>query len=103
MEFTGNESEQITKTEAIAWTTSYREAHPNSVRAHAFGKNKIQDLLNQSGCVGLRAYYAIDNTGAKQLVLVGVDQHGEDLYDGVILDRANPCPNDCAENSPLNS
>lgn len=103
MEFTGNESEQITKTEAIAWTSNYRTANPNSTKAHAFGKNKIEELLDQTDCVGFRAYYAIDNTGAKQLVLVGINEDGEDLHDGIILDKSVPCPVACDEASPLNS
>ncbi len=103
MEFTGNESEQITKTEAITWTTNYRVANPNTIKAHAFGKNKIQGLLDQTNCVGFRAYHAIDNTGAKQLVLVGINADGEDLHDGIILDKSAPCPNNCDDYSPLNS
>ena len=101
MTFDGNESSVITLSEATTWTENYRNANPGATKAHFFGVNKLNLILNQSSCVGIRAYYAIDDDGAKQLVLVGVDANGEDLYNGVILDRSAPCPSWCALNSPL--
>ena len=102
MSFNGNESSVITKQEAIDWTGNYRSANPNAVKAHFFGKNKLQDILNQEGCVGIRAYYAIDDDGKKQLVLVGANSSEQDLVDGVILDKSIPCPTACDTSSPLN-
>ena len=72
MAFNGNEGTYITLTQANAWTTSYRNANPNAVKAHFYGKTKLQEMLNQTNCVGLRFYRAIDDTGAAQLVVVGV-------------------------------
>ena len=103
MSFNGNESEVITLQEGIDWTTNYRNANPNETKAHFFGKEKLQDILDQADCVGIRMYYAIDDNGAKQLVLVGASADEEDLYNGVLLDRAKPCPNYCSNSSPLNS
>lgn len=104
MPFDGNESSPISLTDAEAWTANYRNSvTPGTTKAHFFGKNKLMNILNQSGCVGIRAYYAIDNTGAKQLVFVGANENEEDLYNGVILDNSIPCPDSCDLNSPLNS
>jgi hypothetical protein len=106
MSFTGNESHIITLTEATEWTKNYRESVPletPKIKAHFFGINKLNQILSQEGCVGIRAYYAIDDDGEKQLVLVGAMANEEDMYEGVILDRSVPCPTQCATLSPLNS
>lgn len=104
MAFDGNEGEFISLADARDWTANYRTDNPGETKGHFFGKNKIIEILNQSGCKGIRAYYATDENDAKQLIFVGVDASGEDLLsDGKILDRSWPCPNSCATLSPLNS
>lgn len=101
MSFTGNEGAYITLTQGNAWTANYRNAHPNSVKAHFYGKTKLQEVLNQSGCVGIRIYRAIDDTGVEELVLVGVNANGSDLTGGLILDRSFACPPYCDTFSSL--
>jgi hypothetical protein len=102
MAFDGNEGSYITLTQANAWTSSYRSANPNAVKAHFYGKTKLQEVLNQSGCVGIRMYRAIDDTGALQLVLVGVTSAGADMTSGLILERSFLCPPYCDGGSSLN-
>jgi hypothetical protein len=101
MAFDGNESEAITLEQATAWTNNYRQANPGEVKAHFFGINKIQELLSQDECIGIRAYYAIDNNGNRQLIFVGATEEEKDLYDGIILDKSVPCPSACDSSSPL--
>lgn len=102
MSFNGNESSQITLQVATEMTSAYRSSNPSQTKAHFFGKNKLMDILNQTDCVGIRAYYGIDANGNKQLVFVGADTDERDLYNGVILDQSMPCPTSCDSNSPLN-
>ena len=101
MSFTGNESEEITLAQATDWTAAYRTNNAGSVKAHFFGKTQLMKILNQTNCAGIRAYYAIDDAGVKQLVFVGADYNEKDLYNGVILERSSPCPNSCDPASPL--
>ncbi|MES2678575.1 MAG: hypothetical protein V4635_01765 [Bacteroidota bacterium] len=101
MAFTGNESEIISLADATAWTAAYRSANPTSVKAHFFGKTQLMKILDQDDCAGIRAYYAIDDEDAKQLVLVGVNFLEKDQYTETILDRSHPCPNACDSTSPL--
>lgn len=102
MSFTGNEGSYITLTQGTAWTGNYRSANPNATKAHFLGKSKLSEILAQTGCVGLRMYYAIDDTGAKELVIVGVASNGCDITTGLILDRSLPCPSYCDSTSALN-
>lgn len=103
MSFTGNENHSITLDEASAWTKTYRVANPQALKGHFYGKTALQNILNQTGCVGIRAYYAIDNNGQKQLILVGVDANENDLYNGLLAERSRPCPPYCGSNNVLNS
>lgn len=102
MTFNGNEGAYISLTQGTTWTGTYRSANPTAVKAHFYGKNKLVEMLNQTGCVGLRMYRAIDDTGAAQLVLVGVTASGADITSGLILDRSLLCPPYCDGGSSLN-
>ncbi len=81
-------------------------------RAHYFGKEFLEKLLDEPGCAGLRIYQAIDDAGIGRVVLVGVDEKGNDLLprkdDGTLLvdtdeaaDALLRCPDQCGQNSPL--
>jgi hypothetical protein len=49
----------------------------------------------------MESYYALDENGKQQLIIVGVDSNENDLYQGVIADRSISCPPNCPTNSPL--
>ncbi|PBQ32479.1 hypothetical protein CNR22_12085 [Sphingobacteriaceae bacterium] len=101
---TGHEDHDIPLATATALTKKYRDANPPGViLAHAFSKDSITALLAQPNCVGLRAYYGIDASGAKELVLVGIDASDNDLYTGLLLDRSAKCPPNCSISNPLNT
>lgn len=80
-------------------------------RRRAGGKNKggmflrkeLDELLAQPGCSGLRFYHGQDTDGADTLVLVGVDQEGNDMVSGVLLDGHFPCPPFCGGGNSLNT
>lgn len=104
MAFTGNESEEITLATAAEWTKNYRATiRTGETLAHFFGMNMINSILAQTGVVGIRMYYAIDNNGAKQLVIVGTDANENDVDQGIIADRSIGCPPFCGGGNPLNS
>lgn len=104
MTFTGNENHGITLTEAAEMTKNYRDTiNTGDTIAHAFGAQAIQAILDQTGCVGIRIYYGLDENGAQQLVLVGVDSSENDLYQGLLAERAKKCPQSCSVANPLNS
>lgn len=100
--------------DAARWTKRYRDTPQQSgdqlTRAHYFGKEFLQALLAEPGCAGLRIYQAIDGAGIGRVVLVGVDEKGNDLLprkdDGTLPDDGvgeTPmlCPNQCDPTSPL--
>ncbi|MCC6370743.1 MAG: hypothetical protein IT236_07060 [Bacteroidia bacterium] len=101
--FTGHENHDIPLSEASAWTANYRNANPGQINGHYFGGDAIQNVLAQTGCVGLRMYYAINDEGVKQLIIVGVNADGNDLVNGLLLDRSVLCPPTCGNSNSLNS
>ncbi len=103
MSFTGNESHNITLTEAAQMTENYRDAHPGATKGFFYGKAALQNILNQANCVGIRIYYAQDNAGQPKLVLVGADGNENDLYNGELAEFGAPCPDHCGNANPLNS
>jgi hypothetical protein len=103
MSFTGTENHDISLVEASKWTKNYRTKNPGELKAHFLGKNAIQAILNQVGCVGIRIYYALDDNNVKHLVLVGANADENDLYNGLLAERTRPCPTFCDKSgSPLN-
>jgi hypothetical protein len=103
MSFTGNEGEEFPLELAVQWTANYREQNPNKIKGHAFGEKLIRKILAQKHCLGLRMYYALDEKGVQQMIVVGVDKYGNDLCNGIIMERGSPCPPFCdSGGSPLN-
>lgn len=104
----GTVGDPISLATAKQWTANYRETASNEILGHYFGFEIIQQILSQEGCVGIRIYYAINDAGVKQLLLVGVDAGGENLLplegaklsdDGpIIADASFPCPDVCPGN-----
>ncbi len=87
---------------AKAMTQRYRSSVPaGSVLAEAFGRNAIDSLLRQPGCIGMRIYLARRADATIAFVLVGVDSAGSDMTSGKILETGIPCPPWCDLASPL--
>lgn len=102
MEIDNNTGEVITLDEAINYTHTFQENNPDAIKSFFAGINKINRILGQDDCIGIRFYNGEDPlTGKNNLVLVGVDKNGEDITQGVILERLVTCPNYCPKNSVL--
>jgi hypothetical protein len=101
--FTGHEDHDFPLDTAAAWTKFYREANPGATKGHYFGKDAINSILEQASCVGIRIYYALDDTEKKHLIVVGVQANGNDLVNGLLAERSIDCPPTCGIDNPLNS
>jgi hypothetical protein len=71
--------------------------------AGAFKREAFDRILAQTGCVGIRIYYGMHPDGQPALVLVGVDEHGEELLDGELAEKNFPCPPFCTIGPSLRS
>ncbi|WP_132053557.1 hypothetical protein [Pseudocnuella soli] len=123
---------RISKAAAVAMTKRYRQEKQKIIApsfkhesilpiCETFDRAGFDELLAQKSCVGVRAYYAMNEQDQVHLVFVGVDAQGRDILpasedtiarlatqesaedDGVLLDNGARCPENCPEPSPLNS
>lgn len=101
MALNGTEGEIITLAEGAAMTKQWRNSNPNG-NAVFYGKDILNQLLKQSGCVGIRFHFAIDSDGKNTLVLTGVDANENDLL-SLIADKGIGCPIQCGTRNGLNS
>jgi len=102
----------ISKETANKWIKNHQDKHPEkgAIRARFFGSDIINELLAQDGCVGMRIYYATNDEGEKQLLLVGARADGSNIWPddsekhaasgtgGLIVDASSPCPPFCPSN-----
>jgi hypothetical protein len=73
------------------------------VKGGFFFRKELDELLAQPSCSGIRYYYAKDSSGNDTIILVGVDQEGNDLVQGVLMEDSFFCPPFCGNANALNS
>lgn len=85
--------EFISLDEASKMTSAYRrESGKGDIHSHLYDSALVKQIVDKSE--GLRIYHGIED-GKRVLVLVGTDKEGNDLTDGLILERGLPCPPIC--------
>lgn len=97
--FTGNEGERISSEEAKRMRDDYEETMPEGeVLGLFYGRNLLNSILQQEGCMGIRFYLGRNDEGKLELVLVGADREGKDMDDEeqILGNRSYPCPPICA-------
>lgn len=92
MSFNGTEGALISQADAQAYTANYRNQNPNAIIAQYMGKDLIEDILGQQGCMGVRIYKGINADGQERFIFVGVDANENDMVDGVLVDASLPSP-----------
>ena len=96
----------VTLQHAAGLTGTYRSSPAGraqgAITGGLFKREIIDAILAQPGCDGLRYYHGVDAVGAPVIVLVGVTNGNEDLWQGIIGEEAYPCPPVCAMPNPLN-
>lgn len=98
-----NTDHSISLNEAAQMTKRYRQSVPaGSIIATGFGKNSLQSILNQEDCAGIRMYFALTEDNKISLVLTGVKDNGNDIYDGQLAEHGADCPPYCSSPNPLN-
>jgi hypothetical protein len=64
---------------------NYRQANPTDVQWYMVGREIIEKILAQPGCVGLKFYNAYNESGEKTLVYVGIDQNGQVILEYSVI------------------
>jgi hypothetical protein len=77
--------EEISHELAADFKNAYKQAHPGELGSYTIGRNIIDIVLAQPGCVGMRFYNALNEDGQKTLVYVGIDADGKDLVKRTVV------------------
>jgi hypothetical protein len=102
MAFDGKEGSIISTEMAAELTGNHRQKNLGQVQGYFYGKENLEAILSQEGCMGIRIYYGMNDEGVPQLVLVGADAAENDMLD-VIVEIGAGCPPRCASKNALNS
>ncbi len=87
-------------------TTDYQNSLPYS---ETFDADKIQAVLNQTGCVQFRGYLGMKEDKSVCMIFVGVNEDGEDIVGllneadettDIIVEDGKRCPPSC-QNNPI--
>ena len=71
-------SHDIDISRAREFIDNYQQENGSAV-ALLFSREKIEKILNQKNCEGLRIYYALKRDGEKSLIIVGYDSNEKDI------------------------
>lgn len=80
--------EEISHEMAANFIESFVKANPQEASHCVVGRNIIDQILAQPGCVGIRFYNALNENGHKTLVYVGLDASGKDILKKTVIDFA---------------
>jgi len=67
--------------DAKRFITNYQKVN-KKVEAFMYEKVKIEKILGQEGCTGIRIYYGLKDNGSyyeNTLIIVGTDANGKDI------------------------
>jgi hypothetical protein len=104
MALTGSEDHKIRLEDASSQTKAFRAGVPaDGVLGGYLGREIIDAILRQPGCIGIRYYFARHVKNYPTVVLVGVTSDNADLWQGVLAEETWPCPPFCPPANPLNS
>ncbi|PKP16283.1 MAG: hypothetical protein CVU07_07445 [Bacteroidetes bacterium HGW-Bacteroidetes-23] len=97
MKLDENSGGVITLKEAQDLVSAFQTKNPDEKKAFFVGGNHLKAILNQERCIGIRVYNAYDGTNkTNTIVWIGVDENGNDIKDGVIVDKSEVCPPICS-------
>ena len=93
--------EDIGLAEGTKLVQNFREANPNATPGYYIGRNIIDQILSQPGCVGISFRKCLSENNEEHLVYTGVNAEGKDIlsysvvtntgdlakYDGIVADK----------------
>jgi hypothetical protein len=111
--FSAEVGEDIGYEKGAKMIKSHFDQNPDDILAHFMGRNQIEAILAQPGVVGIRMFYALNELGLRQLVLVGVDAKGNNVLKfntvgadgkmtpqkGIVAGGVRSCPPYCGDST----
>lgn len=73
--------EDIGLAEGIKLVNAFTAANPEATKGYYIGRNVIDQILSQPGCVGINFRKCLTETNQEHLVYTGVDADGKDIIE----------------------
>jgi hypothetical protein len=73
--------EDIGLSEGKQMVKAFREANPDATTGYYIGRNILDQILAQPGCVGINFRKCLTETNQEHLVYTGVDAEGRDILE----------------------
>lgn len=73
--------EDIGLEEGIELVNAFRAANPDATPGYYIGKNILEQILAQPGCVGINFRKCLTESNQEHLVYTGVDADGKDILE----------------------
>lgn len=71
--------ENIGLTEGIQLVNAFKEANPDATAGYYIGRNILEQIMAQPGCVGINFRKCLTNMNEEHLVYTAVDADGKDI------------------------
>src|SRR5450432_2613731 len=71
--------EDIGLTEGIQLVNAFKEANPDATAGYYIGRNILEQIMAQPGCVGINFRKCLTNMNEEHLVYTAVDADGKDI------------------------
>jgi hypothetical protein len=78
---TAEVGENIGLAQGLRLVQNFREANPDATPGYYIGRNIIDQILNQPGCVGISFKKCLSDNNEEHLVYTGVDAEGKDILE----------------------
>lgn len=96
--------EEISHELGAKMVQDYHNANPGGISHFQIGRNILESILAQPGCVAIRLYNALNELGQETLVYTGVDSNNQVIVEyvavnnlgelskskGIVADRVRP-------------
>ncbi len=79
--------EDIGLTEGKQLVKAFQEANPDAVKGYYIGRNILDQILSQPGCVGINFRKCLTNLNEEHLVYTGVDAEGKDILEYSVVTK----------------
>jgi hypothetical protein len=73
--------ENIGLTEGRELVNAFRAANPDATKGYYIGRNILEQILAQPGCVGINFRKCLTNMNEEHLVYTGVNAEGKDILE----------------------
>jgi hypothetical protein len=77
--------ENIGLTEGIQLVKAFKEANPDATSGYYIGRNILEQIMAQPGCVGINFRKCLTNLNEEHLVYTGVDADGKDILEFTVV------------------